>query len=357
MAARKPKFEKVPYCAEPVVPVRPVADTVSGRRLSLVRMNEKKWTNGTVLHYFFFRDAPWGADDAQMQAVRDAFKTWKNLGIGLEFEEVHEPTEAEIRIGFDQNDGSWSYVGRDNIDYWEAKSPDNRTMNFGWDLTTPYGHDTALHEIGHAMGFPHEHQNPMAGIVWDEPAVLEEFSGPPNSWPEQTIRHNILRKLPFDQVSGSPWDRDSIMHYRFAPGLILKPEPLGRTGLIPKAGLSDADKEQVRHFYPPMAPMIPELDLFESRRITLEPSEQADFRIKPQMSRSYTLQTFGQSDAVLVLFTEEDNGDLRYVAGDDDSGSDRNAKLEQRLERGRSYVVRVRLYWSFRRGETAVMYW
>ena len=54
----------------------------------------------------------------------------------------------------------------------------------------------------------------------------------------------------------------------------------------------------------------------------------------------YTLQTFGQSDAVLVLFTEEDNGDLRYVAGDDDSGSDRNAKLEQRLERGQPGLQR-----------------
>ena len=27
-------------------------------------------------------------------------------------------------------------------------------MNFGWDLTTPYGRVTALHEIGHPLGFP-----------------------------------------------------------------------------------------------------------------------------------------------------------------------------------------------------------
>jgi len=239
-----PEFEKMPLCAEPSVPERPVASDVSGMRLSLVRMNEKKWANGTVLHYYFFQGAPWGADNTQMQAARDAFKTWKNLGIGLEFEEVHHPTDAEIRIGFDPNDGAWSYVGRDNIDYWEAKNPDNRTMNFGWDLTTPYGRDTALHEIGHALGFPHEHQNPMAGIVWDEEAVLDEFSGPPNNWAEPTIRHNILRKLPFDQVTGSAWDRNSVMHYRFGPGLILKPEELGRTGLIPEPGLSEPDKTE-----------------------------------------------------------------------------------------------------------------
>jgi hypothetical protein len=292
-----------------------------------------------------------------MEAVRDAFQTWKNLGIGLDFVEVHDPTDAEIRIGFDQNDGSWSYVGRDNIDHWEAKNPDNRTMNFGWDLTTSYGRDTALHEIGHALGFPHEHQNPMAGIVWDEAAVLEEFSGPPNNWPEPTIRHNILRKLPFDQVTGSPWDRDSVMHYRFGPGLILKPEPLGNTGLIPAAGLSETDKAEVRRFYAPMAPMVPELEPFESMRITIDPSEQVDFELKPQTTRRFTIQTFGDSDVVIVLFIQDRDGNLRYVGGDDDSGSGRNARLVERLQRGETYVLRVRLYWSFRKGECAVMYW
>ena len=71
--------------------------------------------------------------------------------------------EAEIRIGF-QPGSSWSYVGRDAIDL--VSDFNERTMNFGWDLTTSYGCDTALHEIGHALGFPHEHQNPNAGIIW-----------------------------------------------------------------------------------------------------------------------------------------------------------------------------------------------
>jgi len=76
-------------------------------------------------------------------------------------------------------------------------------MNFGWDLTTPYGRDTALHEIGHTLGFPHEHQNPNAGIVWDEDAVLDYFRGPPNNWNDQQINWNILRKLLPGSVTGS----------------------------------------------------------------------------------------------------------------------------------------------------------
>jgi hypothetical protein len=59
---------------------------------------------------------------------------------------------------------------------------------------------------------------------------------------------------------------------------------------------------------------------------------------------------------ILVLF-ERDGGELRYQAGDDDSGEDRNATLQLKLFQGREYVVRVRLYFGQGSGETAVMLW
>ena len=47
-------------------------------------------------------------------------------------------------------------------------------MNFGWDLRADErGVDVPVHEIGHALGFSHEHQNPFAGIVWDEEGVFD----------------------------------------------------------------------------------------------------------------------------------------------------------------------------------------
>jgi len=110
----------------------------------------------------------------------------------LAFNEVKTTAEAEIRIGF-QLGSSWSYVGRDAIDL--VSDFNERTMNFGWDLTTDYERDTALHEIGHALGFPHEHQNPNAGIIWNEKAVYSYFSGPPNFWRRDNIYHNIIRKI------------------------------------------------------------------------------------------------------------------------------------------------------------------
>ena len=59
---------------------------------------------------------------------------------------------------------------------------------------------------------------------------------------------------------------------------------------------------------------------------------------------------------MLVLFEEVD-GELRFLAGDDDSGEDRNALLEVKLFKGRRYVARVRLYWAWASGGTAVMLW
>ena len=253
---------------------------------------------------FFTDPHQWVGAENQNQAVRDAFKHWKNLGIGLEFEEVQDAEEAEIRIGFQHGAGSWSYVGRDAVDY--VSDPSRRTMNFGWDLTTSYGRDTALHEIGHALGFPHEHQNPSAGIVWNVNAVIDEFSGPPNCWDEDKIRRNILRKINPLLVEGSAWDPNSIMHYRFREGLILKPERYQGEPLIPNPGLSQADIAQVQTFYPQLGPSVPELRALQSATLSVGVGEQADFIVKPKASRKYTIQTFGSADTVIVLFEQLD---------------------------------------------------
>jgi len=319
---------------------------LSPARDRLIRLLRLKWVNGTVLHYWFL-DGP----APQKEAVRKAFKEWKDLGIGLEFTEVADRSESEVRIAFDQADGSWSYVGRDVL----SISNNEPTMNFGWDLTDDYGRTTALHEIGHTLGMPHEHQNPFAGIVWDEPKVYAYFTGAPNHWtPEQTL-HNVLRKIDTTEVEGSPWDPDSVMEYWFPSGLIKEPARF-KAGLNPPGGLSNADKEWVRKFFPALKPTVPTLEPFQSVPLSLSPGGQADFAIKPQASRKYEIATFGTSDTVLVLFEEVDGG-LRFVAGDDDSGEDRNSRVSAKLFQGRSYVVRVRLYWAGESGQTAVMYW
>ncbi len=349
--------------SRPVLP----PDQEPGRRRAII-VSRSKWVNGTVLHYYFFdqetdgstvtladgrrRFFSWVGPGAQREAVRTAFREWKAVGIGLEFQEVTDRSEAELRVGFMQVDGSWSYVGRDVL----GIGANDRTMNYGWDLTSPYGRTTALHEIGHAIGMPHEHQNPFSGLVWDEPRVYSAFSGPPNNWSRDKIEHNILRKLDPAEVEGSPWDPDSVMEYEFPAGVIKEPARY-RTGLVPAGGLSPVDRQWALKWYPGTGPgEPPALEPFASQHLALGGGEQRDFTLRPAASREYEVGTFGAADTVMVLF-EDVNGGLRHLASDDDSGTDRNAHVKVKLFQGRRYVLRVRLYSSWKSGETAVMYW
>ncbi|WP_205629418.1 M12 family metallopeptidase [Jiangella muralis] len=307
-----------------------------------------RWANGTTLRYCFLEQSE-RLD--QQQVVRESFDEWKAIGLGLDFVEVDDPDEAEIRIGFVQGDGSWSYLGRDVL----GIAIDQRTMNFGWDLTTQEGRSTARHEIGHSLGLPHEHQNPNAGIIWDEEAVYAFLGRPPNSWDRGKVYQNVLRKLDPREVTGSAWDPASVMHYEFPGGLIRRPEEF-RTGIFPPGTVSDVDRQQVRSWYPSQAAVLPVLQPYQSVAMNLAPGEQFDAEIRPAASRKYSIGTFGSADVVMVLF-EEVGGELRYLQGDDDSGEARNALIATKLFAGRRYVVRVRLYYTWASGGSALMHW
>ncbi len=344
-------------CALPEVVERKLDPNIDPHRALAIRPIDKQWVNRTVLHYYFFdraTDGRWVGAADQQQAVRDAFQTWKDLDIGLVFEEVGERQEAEVRIGFLPG-RSWSYVGRDVIDL--VPDPNRRTMNLGWSVTTAFGRDTAVHEIGHTLGLKHEHQNPNSGIVWDEEAVYAYFTGPPNNWTRADTDRNVLDKVDPRTVEGSVWDSDSIMHYSFGRGLVSHPTQF-RNGLTPAPGVSDLDIKWARRFYPPLAGEEDEKTLapFEVQRLEIGPGEQMDFHIRPTVSRRYTIQTFGRSDVVMVLFDVRDD-QPRFLAGDDDSGHDLNARLKLRLVRGGEYILRVRLYYEHMSGETAVFMW
>lgn len=357
-----------PICAVKPGRVRALPTGLGADRAAAIASVSDKWVNGTVLSYYFFDQATdgetvhyadgssefisWRGAKAQADVVRKAFATWKALGIGLEFKEVTSRDQATLRIGFMAGNGSWSYVGRDVLDIGK----DQRTMNFGWNIANDA--DTAIHEIGHSLGFNHEHQNPFAGIVWDEEAVYNALAQPPNSWPREKTHYNIIRKLPEGSVQGTEWDKDSVMHYPFEAGLIKQPAIYQTQPLQPAGGLSARDKSYVKQLYPPLQPVAkyPVLKLLESRKLKLKAGEQLDLLLEPTSSRYYEIRTFGTADTVVVLF-EQVGGDLKYRAGDDDSGEDRNAYLKQRLTRGAKYVLRIRLYYADRPGETGVMWW
>lgn len=103
MAEQKADYETESWseqllCALPEVVERELDPNIDPHRALAIRPIDKQWVNRTVLHYYFFdraTDGRWVGAADQQQAVRDAFQTWKDLDIGLVFEEVGERQEAE----------------------------------------------------------------------------------------------------------------------------------------------------------------------------------------------------------------------------------------------------------------------
>ena len=97
------------------------------------------------------------------------------------------------------------------------------------------------------------------------------------------------------------------------------------------------------------------MKVLQSQSLTVKAGQQADFFFKPVISRRYVIATHGESDTLLTLFEKPQTGDPVFLAGDDDSGDDRNARIQARLIARRTYIIRIRLFFAQREGETAIM--
>lgn len=142
--------------------------------------------------------------------------------------------EGDIRIGFEPG-GSHSYVGTDCLNTSETT-----TMNFGWMDSA-----TVIHELGHALGLIHEHQNPRGiGIDWNVEKVYQ-WAKETQGWDEQTTDHNILEKYDRTITNGSKYDPNSIMLYFF-------PASLTNNGKGTKQNLrfSQTDLKYINRQYP-----------------------------------------------------------------------------------------------------------
>jgi len=93
--------------------------------------------------------------------VHSTMAEWSTYGnISFSFQQEGTP---QIRISFDPNGGSWSYVGNENSTIDHNKP----TMNLGWlkggDTISDSERGVILHEFGHVLGLLHEHQSPLRG--------------------------------------------------------------------------------------------------------------------------------------------------------------------------------------------------
>ena len=155
--------------------------------------------------------------------------------VNLKFEFVNY-SSAIIRINFDINSGSWSYLGKDA----EYIPNEEATMNFGW-----FDIATVLHEFGHMLGLIHEHQSPFGQpIPWNKTAVYE-WAAVTQKWSKQQTDAQILNKYNSTLLNGTVFDPKSIMLYFYERKLTEN-----KTGTSMNVRLSPYDVFYINSRYP-----------------------------------------------------------------------------------------------------------
>jgi hypothetical protein len=314
----------------PVFRSRP-AMGVAASPLHLALITGKKWQNGRTLHVRFLEGRPEIKDKVKEKAVQ-----WCQFAnIKLVFD---DSPDAEIRIAF-KSDGSWSYIGTDNL----VIPKDQPTMNFGWFTpTTPDSefNRTVVHELGHALGCIHEHQHPQAGIPWDKEAVYRYYQGPPNNWTRAQVDTNLFQRYSADITQFSAFDKKSIMLYPVDNALTIGDYEIGWN-----TALSDTDKQFIGTAYPlDKPPVVPATELAVGATVSAaigKHGEEDLYHVKIDQAGSYTLETSGKTDVVMSLLGP--GSQTKLMAEDDDSGQGSNAKITAALQPG-EYWVRLRHY-------------
>jgi hypothetical protein len=224
------------------------ASTVHAVPFHLIVPSLNRWKPGGIVRVAFL-----GGDRALYEKIEGAAQEWTKPGVAnLHFQfrgadgnfSQWSPNDAEykaeIRVAFASGDGYWSNVGTDST-IPSVSGPGQTSLNLdSFDLDLPADwRAVVMHEFGHAIGFQHEHQNPVGGCDFrfeddpgyilttdgngwyatdasgKRPGLYTYLGGKANYWPRNKVDFN-LRAIPVSSayLVGS-FDRTSIMKYFF----------------------------------------------------------------------------------------------------------------------------------------------
>jgi hypothetical protein len=216
----------------------PQVPAIAGKSKGAI-LKDATWDKGETITVSFL-----DGDPALQKRVREMAQRWTGPGMANLSIDFLNHNNTDIRISF-KNKGSWSLLGTFCRDRTDKSLP---TMNYGWltpDSTDDSLRRVVLHEFGHALGFIHEHQNPLNSIEWNRDAVIAELSGPPNNWSPEDIEINMFDQPSPSEVFGTPVDKSSIMMYPIPSSWTKDGFSVGLN-----TELSSKDRELAKQVYP-----------------------------------------------------------------------------------------------------------
>ena len=193
----------------------------------------KFWKAGRTLRVSFL---DWTPLEHRL-AFQAIFKIWEEHA-NLRFELSYDK-DAEIRIRT-LTDEDRSTIGTDALTI-DQNEP---TMFISEDPLSDCFASNLLHEIGHAMGFAHEHLHREANIPWNKPKVYQYYFDL-CGWEKDVVDANVLTPIPIDAIVDTEYDKKSIMHYEVDKDLTD-----GVWEATPNLYLSEKDKYAASKLYP-----------------------------------------------------------------------------------------------------------
>lgn len=172
-----------------------------------------------------------------------AGREWeKHMGLRFNFE---ASDDFDILVKFDAA-GNNSYLGAASRHKAKAGLPSLNLQRFTGFNNQRQKFGIALHELGHALGLIHEHQNPAGNLNLDEEAVIAYYWAE-YGWDEKKTKTNVLdpyTSAQVDEMTG--FDPNSIMMYKLPSRLFAD----NSAGFSKNYVLSKNDTRLIGRIYP-----------------------------------------------------------------------------------------------------------
>lgn len=161
--------------------------------------------------------------------------------------------DGQVRIARNQGDGYWSYLGTDILQI-PANEPTMNLDSFAMDTPDSEFYRVVRHEVGHTLGWPHEHLRAEL-VARIDPAKAKAYFLRMDGWDAQTVEQQVLTPLdPGDLTATAGADVLSIMCYQLPGEIMVDGHPLPGGDDIDTMDYDFAAKIYPRQDGPPLPP-------------------------------------------------------------------------------------------------------